>query len=196
MIVVCRIRYTCRRVPVNLMFRMVLSNVIVDVTIPRRSFVFGQSRAKVSVRGFTGRTQQVKLPGVLSRHGEVIAGVPQGGVISPTLFNVHVDCIPRGIPVSTCKYADDCTLYELVLIDSVSQMQNAVTHLQRWAVQNKMELNAKKTKDMWITFKKSCPMPLLLISGLLNWRGFQTRGVLSRILDRGVPRRFVNPNPI
>ena len=31
---------------------MVLSNVIVDVTIPRRSFVFGQSRAKVSA-GFT-----------------------------------------------------------------------------------------------------------------------------------------------
>ena len=27
---------------------MVLSNVIVDVTIPRPSFVFGQSRAKVS----------------------------------------------------------------------------------------------------------------------------------------------------
>ena len=27
---------------------MVLSNVIVDVTISRRSFVFGQSRAKVS----------------------------------------------------------------------------------------------------------------------------------------------------
>ena len=34
----------------------------------------------------TGRTQQVKLSGVLSRHGEVIAGVPQGGVISPTLL--------------------------------------------------------------------------------------------------------------
>ena len=52
--VVCRIRYTCRRVPVNLMFRlkMMLSNVIVDVTIPRCSFVFGQSRAKVSA-GFT-----------------------------------------------------------------------------------------------------------------------------------------------
>ena len=32
---VCRIRYTCRKVPVNFMFRlsMVLSNVIVDVTI-------------------------------------------------------------------------------------------------------------------------------------------------------------------
>ena len=31
---------------------MVISNVIVDVTISRRSFVFGQSRAKVSA-GFT-----------------------------------------------------------------------------------------------------------------------------------------------
>ena len=31
---------------------MVLSNVIVDVTIPHRSFVFGQSQAKVSA-GFT-----------------------------------------------------------------------------------------------------------------------------------------------
>ena len=31
---------------------MMLSNVIVDVIIPIRSFVFGQSRAKVSV-GFT-----------------------------------------------------------------------------------------------------------------------------------------------
>ena len=31
---------------------MVLSNVIVDVTIPRRAFIFGQSRAKVSA-GFT-----------------------------------------------------------------------------------------------------------------------------------------------
>ena len=38
-------------------------------------------------------------------------------------------------------------------------MQAALTHLERWAVQNKMELNAKKTKDMWITFKKSCPIP-------------------------------------
>ena len=118
----------------------------------------------------SGRTEQVKLPGVL----------PQGGVISPTLFNVHVndteDCIPRGIPVSTCKYADDCTLYELVFKDSVCQMQDAVTHLERWAVQNKMELNAKKTKDVWITFNKSCPIPAPINIGPteLESRGFQS----------------------
>ena len=62
----------------------------------------------------------------------VIAGELQGGVISPTLLNVHVndieDCIPKGIPVLTCNYADACTLYELVSKDSVSQVQDVVTH--------------------------------------------------------------------
>ena len=74
--------------------------------------------------------------------------------------NDNEDCIPRGIPVSTCKYADDFTLDELVSKDSVSQKQDAVTHLESWAVQNKMELNAKKTKDTWITIKTSCPILL------------------------------------
>ena len=40
-----------------------------------------------------------------------------------------------------------------------------MTLLERWAVQNKMELNAKKTKDMWITFKKSCPIPTFFYIG-------------------------------
>ena len=35
--------------------------------------------------------------------------------------------------------------------------------------------------------------------GSISWTacvGCESRGVLPRILDRGVPRRFVNPNPI
>ena len=38
---------------------MVFSNVIINVTIPRRSFVFGQSRAKVSA-GFTNLRGPIK----------------------------------------------------------------------------------------------------------------------------------------
>ena len=49
---VVRIPNRCRRAPVDLIFRlqMVFSNVIFDITISFRSFVFSQSRAKVSVR--------------------------------------------------------------------------------------------------------------------------------------------------
>ena len=52
-----------------------------------------------------------------------------------------------------------------VFMESVSQMQVALTHLERWAVQNKIELNSKKTKDMWITFQKSWPIPALINMG-------------------------------
>ena len=58
----------------------------------------------------TGRTLQVKLPGALSKMGQVIAGVPQGGVISPMLFNVHINDVDKDIPsslgIKSCKFAE------------------------------------------------------------------------------------------
>ena len=109
------------------------------------------------------RTFQVKVPGVLSKSGQVIAGVPQGGVISPTLFNVHINDIEEGNPrelfISTCRYADDCTQYQLVPLNSKSRMKDVVNHLDSWDAVNKIEINAKKTKDTRISFKKTSDTP-------------------------------------
>ena len=90
---------------------------------------------------------QVKLPGVVSCSGEVIAGVPQGGVTSPTLFNVFIndidDCYPPGVSINTRKYADDCTQYELVPTGSESHMHDVMVKMEAFAERNKME-----TKEM------------------------------------------------
>jgi hypothetical protein len=50
------------------------------------------------------------------------------------------------------KYADDCTQYHIVERDTCSSMQEAVDGLNGWADTNKMALNPRKTKDMWICF--------------------------------------------
>ena len=105
------------------------------------------------------RTQQVKLPGVLSSTQICPAGVPQRSVISPLLFSIFIDDFDDFIPVEMervrmCKYADDCTVYESVPSGCSSNMQKVLDGLQSWASTNNMLLNPKKTKDMWISFRK------------------------------------------
>ena len=53
-----------------------------------------------------------------------------------------------GVSISTWKYADDCTQYELVPTGSDSHMQLKMGNLEAWAVRNNMEINTKKTKEM------------------------------------------------
>ena len=104
------------------------------------------------------RTQQVKLPSTVSTIRPCPAGVPQGCVISPLLFNIHIDDIEDAIPselrdqVRVCKYADDCTVFVKIQRGSESKMQAVLDSLQRWADINNMSLNTTKTKDIWICF--------------------------------------------
>ena len=79
------------------------------------------------------------------------------------LFNVHIDdledTIPNILNVSTCKYADDCTLDQVVGIGDSSHIQEAVDAVLIWAESNKMVINVKKTKDMWLCFTDSILEP-------------------------------------
>ena len=65
------------------------------------------------------------------------------------LFNVHIDdledTIPNILNVSTCKYADDCTLDQVVGIGDSSYIHEAVDAVLIWAKSNKMVINVKKT---------------------------------------------------
>ena len=71
------------------------------------------------------------------------------------LFNVHInvteDTVPGVFQPSTCKYADDCTQYEIISNGTGSHMEEVMNNLEVWADKNMMELTVKKTKEMWMS---------------------------------------------
>ncbi|CAH1255574.1 Hypp1563 [Branchiostoma lanceolatum] len=81
------------------------------------------------------RKQRVKWGGSVSESRPVLAGTPQGGIVSPTLFviamnNLDENIHPSVIPV---KYADDLTNTECLMGSLPGLMQSSMTAVQSWA---------------------------------------------------------------
>ena len=78
----------------------------------------------------SSRTQQVNLNRTVSTISNCPCGVWQGFVLSPGLFNIHIndleDSIPDDLVVHTTKYTDDCTEDLLVEQGMSSSMQVAI----------------------------------------------------------------------
>ena len=73
----------------------------------------------------------------------------------------------RSTNMNHWKYVDDITLFESLSINEISTLQLELDAIQSWAVQNDMELNGKKCKEMLISFLYDQPdIPHLCIDGL------------------------------
>ena len=89
------------------------------------------------ISGFlTNRKARVQVNGKLSKEKTLKEGVPQGGVLSPTLFLIHVNDIIQNLPkhVKGAICADDLALWctEESLPTANYRMQEALNSLQRW----------------------------------------------------------------
>lgn len=99
------------------------------------------------------RQQFVKCNNVFSSKQKIKCGVPQGAILSPTLFNIFINDITK-LPLKgkIIIYADDiCLKYQNTnphII--VKEMEADLKILEEWFKSNKLSLNAKKTKFMII----------------------------------------------
>lgn len=100
------------------------------------------------------RSFQVRVNASLSTPRCVVSGVPQGGVLSPVLFNIYTYELP-GLLTSTgvgcCAYADDVKLYHSVIdMQSHDKLQEAVDVALQWANDWDLPLSSSKTKFLRI----------------------------------------------
>ena len=104
----------------------------------------------------TKRTMRVVVDGIASKDKEVLSGVPQGTVLGPILFLVHINDLPERVKSCVKLFADDCLLYRVIrnFQDHVI-LQEDLKSLEKWASDWGMSFNATKCYTLPIKQKTS-----------------------------------------
>ena len=94
----------------------------------------------------TGRKQVVAMEEAISSETAVVSGVPQGSVLGPVLFLIHIADIDKDIQHSdVSSFADDTRLMKAIrTIDDHGKLQNDLQTVYQWAKDNHMEFNSTK----------------------------------------------------
>lgn len=106
------------------------------------------------------RQQRVVIDGFVSSAESVVAGAPQGSVIGPSLFSLHVSDFPSVLLYSEAlMYADDTAL--IFVGDPLNQIESEINKdLHRVNLcfeRNHLNINTDKTKRMVFHSRKIHP---------------------------------------
>ena len=96
------------------------------------------------------RKQKVALNGQTSSWTNVLAGVPQGSILSPLFFLIYVNDLSGDLSSNPKLFADDTSLFSVVydINTSTRQLNNEFRKISNLAYQWKMSFNSDPLKQV------------------------------------------------
>lgn len=118
---------------------------------------FGVSRQAINWFSsyLSGRKQYVRIGSSVSDSLPMTHGVPQGALLSPLLFCIYTDDLPRVPQVSKLEsFVDDSKIFMSFAIKDASIAKNNIENdlklVATWCFRNKLLINPEKTKFLLI----------------------------------------------
>ena len=102
------------------------------------------------------RKQCVVVDGTVSSPVDVDSGVPQGTVLGPILFLLHINDLPSIVDSKVRLFADDCLIYRKIKNkEDQNLLQRDLNLLESWGVKWGMRFNAAKCNIMRVSRLRS-----------------------------------------
>ena len=115
------------------------------------------------------RKQYLSVIGHTSKYLNISCGVPQGPVLEPLLFLIHINDLPNiSKHLRFYLFADDTNIYfEARDLETLQKIMNReLHHVKKWLEANKLALNIEKTNFVVFHFPaKKLTEPIILKFG-------------------------------
>lgn len=105
----------------------------------------------------TNRTQSIAANGALSSSSNVVSGVPQGTILGPILFLIHISDIDQDLNFSKAySFADDTKVVSKIKSkEDITNLQQDLETIYVWEDNNNMKFNPDKFQQISYSLKNS-----------------------------------------
>jgi hypothetical protein len=107
------------------------------------------------------------VEGELSTPRNIQVGVPQGSVLSSTLYSVYINDTPQTLGVYLALFADDTCLYSTDREEGyvLRKLQRGLTAMESWCERWNIKIHEEKTHVIYFSYRRTPVEAFLTLKG-------------------------------